>query len=318
MRKMRKQIRKWVTYVCIAAMLVSAPMVARAAYSFADVDGDGHIYAADARIVLRVAEGLIPAIPEMLEFGDMDADGVLSAEDATAILQLAVRNSIGQAAEAPTIQEQPAQEPTSEQPTQETADVQAPQGARLVGYTAKGYEIYEKDGITYIDGILIANKTYSLPSDYNPGALLDECQQAFDAMVYDAAYNDGLQLYEQSGFRSYATQERIYNNYVAADGQSEADTYSARPGHSEHQSGLAIDVNSLSSSFAETAEGIWLAENCHKYGFILRYPAGKTDKTGYIYEPWHIRYVGVDIATAIYESGLCLEEYYGITSAYAS
>ena len=319
---MKKQIKKWTASICIAAMLVSFPMAARAAYSFADVDGDGHVYAADARLVLRVAEGLIPAIPEMIEFGDMDGDGVLSANDTMSILRLAVRNGAGQASEEPTTQdatrEPPTQEATSEQATQETADPKAPEGAQLVGYTAKGYEIYEKDGITYIDGILIANKTYSLPSDYDPGALLDECQQAFDSMVYDAAYHDGLQLYEQSGFRSYATQERIYNNYVAADGQAEADTYSARPGHSEHQSGLAIDVNSLSSSFAETAEGIWLAENCHKYGFILRYPAGKTDITGYIYEPWHIRYVGVEIATAIYESGLCLEEYYGITSQYAS
>lgn len=186
--------------------------------------------------------------------------------------------------------------------------------APVSSVTSKGYKIETKDGVTYVDGVLIANKTYSLPKNYGSG-LTKECSDAFSAMKAAAA-NDGVKLEIVSGYRSYETQERIYNKYVAKDGKANADTYSARPGTSEHQTGLAMDLNSLSTSFGETKEGKWLAENCCKYGFIIRYPEGKQNITGYIYEPWHVRYVGTDKATAIYESGLCLEEYYGITSEY--
>lgn len=168
--------------------------------------------------------------------------------------------------------------------------------------------------ITYIDGILIANKTYPLPSTYNPG--IDPTANAALQEMFSAAAKDGLSLFIRSGFRSYSTQEMLYNNYVARDGKAEADRYSARPGHSEHQTGLGFDINKADSSFEGTPEAIWLAENCYKYGFIIRYPQGKEHITGYIYEPWHVRYLGVDTATAVYESGLCLEEYLGITSKY--
>jgi LAS superfamily LD-carboxypeptidase LdcB len=105
---------------------------------------------------------------------------------------------------------------------------------------------------------------------------------------------------------------------VNAYGQSTADTFSARPGHSEHQTGLAIDVNSIDDSFAATPESAWLASNAHRYGFIIRYPKGKEHITGYKYESWHIRYLGVDTATAVYNSGLTLEEYLGIDSKYSN
>lgn len=169
--------------------------------------------------------------------------------------------------------------------------------------------------LTYISGILIANKTYALPSDYNPGVNAE----AYAALMqmFEAAKADGIGFWVASGFRSYAHQNRIYNNYVAQDGKAAADRYSARPGHSEHQTGLAFDLNNLTQAFGQTAQGIWLKENCHKYGFIIRYPEGKEHITGYMYEPWHVRYLGVDVATAVYESGLCLEEYLGITSVYA-
>ena len=172
------------------------------------------------------------------------------------------------------------------------------------------------NGITYVDGILIANKTYSLPADYNPG--VDATAYAALQEMFAAAAKDGITLWIKSGFRSYSDQKWQYNYYASRDGAALADTYSARPGHSEHQTGLAFDINSLYKSFADTPEGIWLAANCHKYGFIIRYPQGKEHITGYMYEPWHIRYLGVDTATAVYESGLCLEEYLGITSAYAN
>jgi len=168
---------------------------------------------------------------------------------------------------------------------------------------------------TYIDGILIVNKSYPLPETYNPGVDPD-AQTALDALIAGAAL-DEVYLWQQSGFRSYETQKTLYNNYVARDGKEEADRYSARPGHSEHQTGLAFDLNSLDQSFGETKEGIWLAEHCAEYGFIIRYPAGKEEVTGYMYEPWHIRYIGTETAKLVTESGLCLEEYFGIPSCYA-
>ena len=170
------------------------------------------------------------------------------------------------------------------------------------------------DNGTWIDGVLIANKTYALPADYNPGAN-PEAMEALDEL-FAAGEEAGLTYWIASGFRSYQRQETIYNRYVNKDGQAEADRYSARPGHSEHQTGLAFDLNVLEQSFGETPEGIWLAENCWRYGFIIRYPQEKEDITGYMYEPWHVRYLGKDLAQAVYESGLCLEEYLGITSCY--
>lgn len=167
----------------------------------------------------------------------------------------------------------------------------------------------------YIQGILVANKTYGLPENYNPG-VDPAAQAAFDKMQA-AAKNDGLSLSICSGFRSYETQKNLYNNYVARDGKAKADTYSARPGHSEHQTGLGLDINKANDSFANTPEAKWLAENCWKYGFIIRYPQGKEDITGYKYEPWHVRYLGEDTAKKVYDSGKCLEEYLNITSVYA-
>lgn len=177
-----------------------------------------------------------------------------------------------------------------------------------------GPQVETIDGVTYVNGILIANKTYSLPSTYAPG-VDPTAQAAFDKMAADAAAQ-GLNIYISSAFRSYEYQDGLYNRYVAKDGQELADTYSARPGHSEHQTGLAFDLNTIDDSFANTAEGQWVAAHAHEYGFIVRYPADKVDITGYQYEPWHIRYLG-DEAAAVYESGLCLEEYLGITSVYA-
>ncbi len=168
--------------------------------------------------------------------------------------------------------------------------------------------------LTYISGILVANKTYALPSDYDPG--VDEEAMAAFTEMQQAAKQEGCNLYIASGYRSYFTQKDLYEKYVQRDGKFAADTYSARPGHSEHQTGLAFDLNSIDASFANTPEGKWVAENCYKYGFIIRYPADKTAITGYMYEPWHIRYLGVNLATSVYQSGLCLEEYLGITSFY--
>lgn len=183
--------------------------------------------------------------------------------------------------------------------------------------TSKGFSGKVVNGVTYIDGILIANKTYSLPSNYGNG-LTWETQNAFNKMKADASAL-GLNLWLSSGYRSYYDQKYIYNNYVSRDGQAAADTYSARAGHSEHQTGLAFDLNTISDSFVDTAEGKWVAENCHKYGLILRYPKGKDSITGYKYESWHLRYIGGDLPSKLYNNGdwITLEEYFGIDSKYS-
>ena len=188
---------------------------------------------------------------------------------------------------------------------------------KIVNFTtSKGFKGYTKNGVTYIDGTLIVNKTYSLPSTYGKG-LTENFTTNFNKMK-KAASADGISLKVVSGFRSYSTQKSIYNNWVKKDGKAKADTYSARAGYSEHQSGLAADLNHVGSSFDNTKEAKWLEENCYKYGFILRYPKGKQGVTGYIYESWHFRYVGIPLATKLYNNGdwLTLEEYFGVTSKY--
>ncbi len=182
--------------------------------------------------------------------------------------------------------------------------------------TTKGYDITKKNGVYYIKGFIIANKSYALPNTYTPGGLTKETTAAFDKMKA-AAKKEGINLNIISGYRSYTKQQSTYNRYVNRDGKKEADRYSARPGHSEHQTGLAFDVNSLEQSFGNTKTGKWLSENCYKYGFILRYPKGKENITGYMYEPWHFRYIGNE-AKELYNNGnwITLEEYLGIDSKY--
>ena len=189
--------------------------------------------------------------------------------------------------------------------------------------TSKGYTLKIKNGLAYIDDVLIVNKTYYLPENYTPtnlySTLSDNCPTCLEKEVMEA-YNEmkaqtvtlGLNIYIASGYRSYNTQNYLYNNYVARDGVAAADTYSARPGHSEHQTGLAFDLNSVSSAFGYTDEGKWIKDNCYLYGFIIRYPKGKESITGYMYEPWHLRYVGKELAEKIYNNGdwLTLEEYF--------
>ena len=195
-----------------------------------------------------------------------------------------------------------------------------------VSKTSKGYTLKKYYGITYIDNIIIANKTYSLPSNFVPNNLVsingyikvvDYVKKAFDELKSDAN-SIGLNIYASSGYRSYSNQNYIYNNYVKLDGKENADTYSARAGHSEHQTGLAIDLNSIDMTFDNTDESNWIKDNCYKYGFIIRYPKDKDYITGYMYEPWHIRYVGKELAPKLYNNGewITIEEYYGIDSKY--
>ncbi|MGG1878733.1 M15 family metallopeptidase [Paenibacillus cisolokensis] len=180
---------------------------------------------------------------------------------------------------------------------------------------------------------VVVNKQRSLPDGYAPSDLVepnvpfsfDEAhekrhmrREAAEALeeLFAAAQADGIELRAVSGYRSYERQKVIYENNVRTKGEEEALRVSAVPGTSEHQTGLAIDVsspsvgNALEEVFGRSAEGRWLAEHAVAFGFIIRYPEGKEGITGYVYEPWHIRYVGKDLAPDIADSGLTLEEYF--------
>ena len=205
---------------------------------------------------------------------------------------------------------------SSKNNTQISSDNKTNETANKTFTTSKGFNGEIINGATYIEGILIANKTYALPENYGNG-LTKETQNAFNKMQV-AAKLDGLNIYISSGFRSYATQKRVYNNYVKRDGVEGADRYSSRPGHSDHQTGLAFDLNTINDSFQYTAEAKWLSQNAYKYGFTIRFPKGREEETGYKYESWHFRYVGEDLATKLYNNGdwLSIEGYFGITSTY--
>lgn len=195
------------------------------------------------------------------------------------------------------------------------------------------FDITSPDSIT-----VLVNKTYGLPADYEPDDLVkvdipfiyqDESvhslrKVAADALIemFEAAKEDGLELAGVSGYRSHAIQKILYENYVARDGEEAANKYSAKPGHSEHSTGLAMDVADISGKcparncFADMEEAAWVAENAHRFGFIIRYPKGKEEITGYQYEPWHLRYVGVELASILYENEWTMEEFFlGITAA---
>jgi len=162
---------------------------------------------------------------------------------------------------------------------------------------------------TTIKGIVLVNKDNPLPCGYYPG----ENRQARSALnnLMAQMRKENLNIGNSiSGFRSYNQQASLFQNYVRKDGFEKALTYSARPGYSEHQTGLGFDLTHRNGKLlGSNRTSKWLENNAHKYGFIIRYPEGKTHITGYMYEPWHIRYVGVKVATDIFEKNLTLEEY---------
>lgn len=187
--------------------------------------------------------------------------------------------------------------------------------------TKNGKTVVVKNGLATVDGILIANKSYALPKTYTSSYLTPEAEQAY-YRLRDGANAAGFSLPIKSAYRSWNDQNYIFNGYVQRDGLEKALTYSARPGHSEHQTGLAMDLLTASTEESKTAAFKptldWLKDNAHHYGFCLRYPEGKSHITGYIYEPWHYRYVGQTLATELYNGGnwITLEEYFGIDSVY--
>ncbi|PID19701.1 MULTISPECIES: M15 family metallopeptidase [unclassified Sporosarcina] len=199
--------------------------------------------------------------------------------------------------------------------SQEKAEEAAPEKPSSAIDYIKGQQLPKEP--KYVDGVLLANKQYPLPRDYAPGES-EEAREAYNEMEA-AAVTSGINLHAFSTYRSYEYQVTLYNRYVERDGQEAADRYSARPGYSEHQTGLAFDIGEVnherhwaSNSFGDTEAAKWLAANAHKYGFILRYPEGKEEVTGYMHESWHYRYVGKKRAAQIFKHNITLEEYLGV------
>ena len=187
-------------------------------------------------------------------------------------------------------------------------------------------DYYTDVSVSNIDdgNLILVNKFYRLPDGYEPDDLVSlsskysqgvndkmrkEAADAFMKMV-DAALLDNIILKNASAYRSFDYQVSLYDGYTKRDGVEKADIYSARPGYSEHQTGLCTDINTIDASFHGTSESDWLLENAYKYGFIIRFPKNKEKITGYKYEPWHYRYVGEKAAKIMYKNGLTLEEYY--------
>ncbi|MDT9724733.1 D-alanyl-D-alanine carboxypeptidase family protein [Xylanibacillus composti] len=167
----------------------------------------------------------------------------------------------------------------------------------------------------YPDDLVVPNVPFSFSGESEKKKLRKQAAEALE-QLFAQAEEDGIALRAVSGFRAFGTQQAIFQSNVQRQGEEEARRYSAYPGTSEHQTGLAMDVsspsvnNALEDTLGATEEGKWLAENAAAYGFIIRYPEGKEHITGYAYEPWHLRYVGKQVAQQIHEQALTLEEYF--------
>lgn len=242
-------------------------------------------------------------------------------------------NKEDEQAEQPTpeTEEPTAEEPSEDQPEEEEPVAEAPP---VEEPTETPSEPLEQNGTANLklDTLILVNKQIALPAGYKPADLVTanidfvesatgerkmlrkEAAQAIEKLMTGAKAAD-IELKGTSAFRSYDYQVQLFNNYVARDGKEQAMKYSAPPGHSEHQTGLAIDVSSasvgyqLTQSLEQTKEGKWLADNAHTYGFIVRYQRAYEAETGYMYEPWHLRYIGVEHATDVHKANVPLEHY---------
>lgn len=196
-----------------------------------------------------------------------------------------------------------------------------------IGLDKEGYSEYSEytEEEAQNDLTILVNKYHKLPDDYEPDDLValsysngytyylrKEAAQAYEQLS-SAALLDNVIVYPFSTYRSYDTQSKLYNRYVSRDGREAADTYSARPGFSEHQLGLAIDIrsNTLNDNLTDK-DYEWMLDNSYKYGFIVRYPKGKQHITQFMEEPWHLRYLGIELATKVHDSGLTYDEYYDL------
>lgn len=240
-------------------------------------------------------------------------------------------NSINPIPQKP-VQENPEhQDPNQQSPDQQDpSDTDQDQGG-LITLEPQQEEALAQDQEKGL--LILVNKTHSITQDYKPDDLTailyfaadraeatrymrTEAAEHFHEMV-EAAADEGLTLVMTTAYRSYGFQKMLFDNYVTQKGEEEANKTSAKPGESEHQTGLAVDItspsvdNQLTVTFGSTPEGQWIAENAHRFGFILRFPESSQSITGYSFEPWHFRYVGFTAAEMIYERGITLEEFLG-------
>ena len=231
----------------------------------------------------------------------------------------------------------------SNQNSQDKPDKSQPvdSAASIPNYPAdapwEGFDMYGLppvlDTLSKDDGdlLVLVNKLHAVSKNYRPDDMvsidgkyttnqgLEMKSEAYDAYLKmrKAARKEEIYFKICSAYRTYGTQEYLYNSYLGSMGEKLRNIRSAYPGRSEHHTGYAIDITSksmgwsLSQAFADYPEGEWINEHCSEYGFIIRYPKGKTDITGYDYEPWHLRYVGTEVAAEITEQGITLEEYLG-------
>ncbi|MEZ7657302.1 LD-carboxypeptidase LdcB/DacB [Streptococcus sp. 20925_1_44] len=210
-------------------------------------------------------------------------------------------------------QEKPATSETQTS-TEEKTVQEGTVGSKSQEASQKKAEVVNKGDYYSVQGkydeIVIANKHYPLSKDYNPGE--NPTAKAELLKLIAAMQEAGFPISDHySGFRSYETQTQLYQDYVNKDGKAEADRYSARPGYSEHQTGLAFDLIGTDGDLVtEEKAAQWLLDHAADYGFVVRYLKGKEKETGYMAEEWHLRYVGKE-AKEIAASGLSLEEYYG-------
>ena len=271
--------------------------------------------------------------PESLPEGNGDVDGLEPGEENDPEYPSDPDESISKEPEQEDPEETAEPDPPIEKPK---GDPPADTGTvgNLAYDLVTGFDADGKEMVLNTDSILVlVNKVRNLPSSYAPGDLVKpNVRFSFSEDVpkrymrkpaaraleqlFRAASDAGHRLYGVSGYRSYATQKSIFERNVAQKGEEVANRTSARPGQSEHQTGLAMDISSaavnyrLSTSFGDTPEGKWVRDHAYKYGFIIRYPKGKEHITGYSYEPWHLRYVGTEAAEYIHKNGLTLEEYF--------
>jgi len=280
------------------------------------------IRTAPGRVAAAATLGRMPRRP--LALARQGAVGVVIAIALSACAQGAQQGAQGPSTTATGIPA-PEQSPTATAtPTAEPMPTPSPafdRGARSIDDPASLWVVVNKlrplQPLDFAPGDL---RTAAIPYVYEP-VLRDEAATAAERLVA-AATAEGIALTAQSSYRSYASQQRVYAGWVAQLGQEAADLTSARPGHSEHQTGLSIDFSAvpanctLDQCFAETPQGRWLAENAWRFGFHLRYPDGATPVTGYEFEPWHYRYVGVELAAELRETGIrTLEEFFGLPAA---
>lgn len=232
----------------------------------------------------------------------------------------------------PPAEDKPAEESATDEPEAEDTPVPAAPPVEEPAQTPS--EPLEQNGTANLklDTLILVNKQIALPAGYKPNDLVTanidfvdtasgerrmlrkEAAQAIEKLMAGAKAT-GIDLKGTSAFRSYDYQVQLFNAYVAKDGKEQAMKYSAPPGHSEHQTGLAIDVSSasvgyqLTQSLEQTKEGKWMADNAHKYGFIVRYQRAYEAETGYMFEPWHLRYIGVEHATNVHKTNVPFERY---------